>query len=328
MATANHAVLRLPGDKMFAPSPVHSGGTVWQVAGDETRGAYTIYESILPPGRHIPLHTHDADDEAFYIIAGEITFQLGDETLRATAGSFLFIPHGLPHSQLNTGQTDARRLIIFSPPGFERYFAERAALARSMATLNPATHTGLDADANNALARKYGMTFLADTAARGAATTDAAVVRLAADGATAAPSPVLGGGTVWQVAGDETRGAYTIYDSVVPPGFRVPLHLHENEEEAFYIIAGECTFRLGAEMVRATAGSFVLVPRGMPHNQNHTGQTDTRRLILFSPPGLERYFAELAALAQSGSAPAYRPGMPGTEYDTLRKRYGLVMLTE
>ncbi len=72
----------------------------------------------------------------------------------------MFIPRGLPHSQFNTGQADARRLIIFSPPGFERYFAERAAMARSMATLNPTTYTGLDAEANDALAKKYGMTFL------------------------------------------------------------------------------------------------------------------------------------------------------------------------
>jgi quercetin dioxygenase-like cupin family protein len=162
METEKRAVLRLPSGEMFAPSPVHSGGTVWQVAGDETGGAYTIYESILPPGRHISLHKHANDDEAFYIIEGEITFQLGDETLRATAGTFVFVPRGLPHSQLNTGQTDARRLIIFSPPGFERYFAERAALARSMGTLNPATHTGLDAEANDALAKKYGMTFLSE----------------------------------------------------------------------------------------------------------------------------------------------------------------------
>lgn len=40
MVTANRAVLRLPGDKVFAPNPVHSGGTVWQVAGDEPRGVY------------------------------------------------------------------------------------------------------------------------------------------------------------------------------------------------------------------------------------------------------------------------------------------------
>ena len=73
--------------------------------------------------------------------------------------------------------------------------------------------------------------------------------------------------------------------------------MHQGEEEGWYVLEGELTFRLGDQTVRAPAGSFVLAPRGMLHSFGNTGTQTAKYLELFSPPGMERFFADLAALS-------------------------------
>jgi quercetin dioxygenase-like cupin family protein len=73
-----------------------------------------------------PLHRHDFD-EAFYVLEGELTFQLGDERFTRTAGELAFAPRGVPHTYANHSNADARALIVCTPAGFERYFARMAA---------------------------------------------------------------------------------------------------------------------------------------------------------------------------------------------------------
>jgi len=75
-----------------------------------------------------PLHTHDFD-EAFYVLEGELTFQLGDELSTAGAGELAFALRGVPHTLANRSNAPARFLIVCTPAGFEREFARRAAAA-------------------------------------------------------------------------------------------------------------------------------------------------------------------------------------------------------
>ena len=72
-----------------------------------------------------PLHTHRREDETFYVIAGEITFFVGDRRIAATAGDFVFAPKGVSHAFLVTSD-HAEYLASFSPAGAERFFAEVA----------------------------------------------------------------------------------------------------------------------------------------------------------------------------------------------------------
>jgi mannose-6-phosphate isomerase-like protein (cupin superfamily) len=77
-----------------------------------------------------PLHHHDFD-ETFYIIEGELTFQLGDELFTSKAGELAFAPRGVPHTYANLSAAPTRHLIVCTPAGFERYFARMAAERRS-----------------------------------------------------------------------------------------------------------------------------------------------------------------------------------------------------
>lgn len=74
-----------------------------------------------------PLHSHNFD-EAFYVLEGELTFQLRDEVFTRKAGELAFAPRDVPHTYANHSGAEARRaLIVCAPAGFERYFARMAA---------------------------------------------------------------------------------------------------------------------------------------------------------------------------------------------------------
>jgi mannose-6-phosphate isomerase-like protein (cupin superfamily) len=83
----------------------------------------------------------------------------------------------------------------------------------------------------------------------------------------------------------DTGGAYSIFESLVPPGAPGPLpHVHGVAEEAWYILNGSLTFKIGAREFVANEGSFVLAPRGVLHSFSNPGDIPARHLTFFSPP--------------------------------------------
>jgi quercetin dioxygenase-like cupin family protein len=94
---------------------------------EQTAAEVSVIESAAPPGfSGPPLHHHDFD-ETFYVIEGELTFQLREELFRVSAGEVAFAPREVPHTFTNLGTGPARYLIVCTPAGFERYFARMAA---------------------------------------------------------------------------------------------------------------------------------------------------------------------------------------------------------
>jgi mannose-6-phosphate isomerase-like protein (cupin superfamily) len=87
-----------------------------------------------------PLHHHDFD-EAFYVLEGELTFQLGDRLVTARAGRLMFAPRGSHHTLANLGDGPARYALVCTPGGFERRFdrlaAERAGVEPPPEALGP-----------------------------------------------------------------------------------------------------------------------------------------------------------------------------------------------
>ncbi len=94
---------------------------------EESQGRVSVIASRMPAGAAgPPLHKHDFD-EAFYVLDGELTFQVGGELLIARAGALMFAPGGVAHTFANRGPSRAHFLITCTPAGFEREFARRAA---------------------------------------------------------------------------------------------------------------------------------------------------------------------------------------------------------
>ncbi len=105
-----------------------------------------------------------------------------------------------------------------------------------------------------------------------------------------------------KVGGDATQGAFTVIDFAAPEGFAPPLHVHEQEDEAFYVLEGEAEVLCGEERWRAEPGSFVFLPRGVAHSFHVSGGS-LKALQLTTPAGFEAFVAEL------GRRPD-RPGLP------------------
>jgi quercetin dioxygenase-like cupin family protein len=116
-----------PGEGATIEGPV-GGPLTFKARGEGTGGSLTALVNVIPPGQGPPLHTHDAEDEAWWVIEGTLGFQLGDERAAAPAGTFVFVPRGTRHCFVNTGTTDARILVLFTPAGMERFFDRFAAL--------------------------------------------------------------------------------------------------------------------------------------------------------------------------------------------------------
>jgi quercetin dioxygenase-like cupin family protein len=93
----------------------------------------------------------------------------------------------------------------------------------------------------------------------------------------------------------------SMFDWTVPAGFATGLHVHRVQEETFYVIEGECEWRIGDKMIRAAPGTFVFIPPGVAHNITNVSEKPARVLMTVSPPGHEHYFEELSQLAAQGS---------------------------
>ncbi|UBV44808.1 cupin domain-containing protein (plasmid) [Deinococcus taeanensis] len=91
------------------------------VTGQESGGSYTTMELFIPPGKGPNLHQHTAEDEQFYVLSGELTFQVGAQTFSVAAGDFIHIPRQTLH-RFENGQQPARLLATFSPAGPEHSF--------------------------------------------------------------------------------------------------------------------------------------------------------------------------------------------------------------
>jgi mannose-6-phosphate isomerase-like protein (cupin superfamily) len=90
----------------------------------DTGGQMTIVDQSEPPNAEAPLHVHHREDEAFWILEGSATFQVGDTTIEASPGDYLFGPRDVPH-KYTVGDAGCRMLFICTPGGnFENVVRE------------------------------------------------------------------------------------------------------------------------------------------------------------------------------------------------------------
>ena len=127
--------------------------------GAQTGGAYALSEARVLPGGGPPPHLHTREDEAFFILEGEIVFTLGGRRIVAGAGTFVQAPRDIAHAFKNESAAPARMLIMVTPPGFEQFMAEFAQPVPSFDSPPlPVTHA--DIERMLAVAPKFGIEIL------------------------------------------------------------------------------------------------------------------------------------------------------------------------
>lgn len=108
-------------------SPIRFLGlpTLLRATGETTNEAFGLIEHwMVPPGFASPYHTHHREDEAFYVLEGEVAFVCDGKWLRAGPGAYVFGPREVPHGFKIVGNAPARMLLLCSPAGFENFVLE------------------------------------------------------------------------------------------------------------------------------------------------------------------------------------------------------------
>ena len=108
------------------------GRAIWVVGdrytikagGEETGGAFALIEALVPPGGGPPPHVHRREDEAFYVLEGEVEFHVEGRPIAAGPGAWVTLARGSLHRFQNVGDRPARMLIVVTPAGLERFFLE------------------------------------------------------------------------------------------------------------------------------------------------------------------------------------------------------------
>jgi len=96
-------------------------GTIFKVAGGDTRGTLSIWEHLYSPGVLVPPHAHAAHDQVMFVIEGVVGARIGDDEFNAGPGAYLNKPRGIPHTIWNASLDPARVMEITTPGGLEAF---------------------------------------------------------------------------------------------------------------------------------------------------------------------------------------------------------------
>lgn len=135
----------------------------FKAVGKDTGEAYALFELLLQPQGGLPLHAHSLEDDAFYIQDGEVEFQLEEQTIVATAGTYIHSPKGQLHRFRNIGATPAKMLYWVTPAGLENFFAEVGHPVEERSSGSPAV-SPRDMEKFLAIAPDYGLEIISPPA--------------------------------------------------------------------------------------------------------------------------------------------------------------------
>ncbi len=101
---------------------------------------------------------------------------------------------------------------------------------------------------------------------------------------------IVGDTMTLKATGETTGGSLVLLENVTAPGGGPPPHLHDREDEFFYVLDGTFEIRIGDAVHALGPGAVAFVPRGTVHNFRNTADTPSRILVGFTPGGLEGFF--------------------------------------
>jgi mannose-6-phosphate isomerase-like protein (cupin superfamily) len=251
----------------------------------------TVTFSRYAAGEEGPgLHVHREHTDAFYVLEGELLFELGANRtpVHAPAGTLVLVPENVVHSFRNESGARATFLNVHAPSGG---FAENLRAARD----------GREAAWDNF-----------DPPPDGGRDPDEAIVRGPDEGES------LPMGVVYKAEVHDAEGTFSLTEVTLPAGFPGPLpHRHAAMADSFFAVDGVLSLRVGDEVQELPAGSFTFVPPGVVHTFANSSDAAVRILNVMAPGGLEQYLKELAAASPSGPPDPETMAAIASRYDFL-----------
>jgi mannose-6-phosphate isomerase-like protein (cupin superfamily) len=132
---------------------------ILHVTGEETDGALSIVEGLLPPDAMTPLHVLPRVNQILFVLEGELTAYLPGVKRVLGSGDCMLQPAGAPQTHRVTSAEPARVLAINSPAGFERFFVDTGRPAEAL-TLPPPEESPPDPERLAVIAAKHGIDLL------------------------------------------------------------------------------------------------------------------------------------------------------------------------
>lgn len=114
---------------------------------------------------------------------------------------------------------------------------------------------------------------------------------------------VLGDLYTFKATGKETGGTFTVMDQIIQPQSGPPPHIHNREDEVFYILEGRFSFMCNGKQSVFETGAFVYIPKGTLHTFKNISGTPGRLLVTITPAGLEDFFYAIGTPADGRSTP-------------------------
>jgi len=160
--------MEIPGEVFNAPASNAPGkeALIWlgelaiiHTTGKETEGRYSMVELYATKEGEVPWHVHHGEDEAFYIMDGEMTLYVGDKSIKGRPGDFIFAPRDVPHRYTVDTPGHVRVLMIFSPAGFEDFVRATSVPATSLIPPPPGS-VSIDFDEVTRIAMQFGAEFV------------------------------------------------------------------------------------------------------------------------------------------------------------------------
>ena len=128
------------------------------VQGEHTGGRFALWHATVPAGGGPPPHLHRRECEGFYVLRGEVTFYVEDQSFKAGPGTFVHLPEDRPHRFANESAEDAEMLLLCAPAGFEKMFFEVGTPSQSALPMEPS-----DIPRLLEAAPRYGVEILVET---------------------------------------------------------------------------------------------------------------------------------------------------------------------
>jgi quercetin dioxygenase-like cupin family protein len=129
--------------------------------------------------------------------------------------------------------------------------------------------------------------------------------------------------------GNETGGSYALFEEVVFPGQEgLPGHVHTLEDETWYMLEGELVWTLGGQDFLGKKGSFIHLPRFVPHSCANKSNKPARMVITYAPAGFEQWYLDVGrpAVADHRNSP---PDVSSEELSGAVRRgkeYGIIFI--
>lgn len=281
----------------------------FHLTGTYTDGQYVMFTSVTPPGDGPPPHFHAAEDEWWFVLDGEPEFFDGTSWIPVAAGGAVFMPANSFHTFRNAGDKPLRQIVHTAPSGFEHFLKKSEVEFQNGGA--PEMNRILEIGAEFGI---YFPTIAPDDASKRCEPLVPPVV--VQPDQTKVVRAFGDEGTIL-LDTEKTGGRLASLIAVTPPGGGPPAHIHQREDEWFYVLEGDVSFMLDGAWSTAQPGDVVFAPRNSVHTFKNNTDRPIRMLIHTAPSGFEKFFEE-AAIEFSRSS---RPDM--SRLSTIAGDYGI-----